>query len=50
MTYWIVSTCSEEAMFKIWLKSTEVIDFKNLSMIDDIAGDIAGVDDDYGNS
>ena len=29
MTYWIVSICSDEAMFKIWLKSIEVKGIKN---------------------
>ena len=29
MTFWIVSICSEEAMFKIWFKSVEFKGIKN---------------------
>ena len=29
MTFWMVCICSEEAMFKIWLKSVEFESIKN---------------------
>ena len=37
-------------MFKIWLKSVEGAGIKTLSRIDDIAGVVAGVEEDYGHS
>ena len=43
MTFWIVSTWTEGAMFKIWLKSVE---FKGI-YINDISRVLAGVDDDF---
>ena len=48
MTCWIVFICSEEAMFKIWLKSIEVKGIKNPFV--DMAGVVAVVDEDYGRS
>ena len=50
MMHWIVSICSEEAMFEIWLKSIEVKGIKTLSKIDDRARVVAGVDEDYRSS
>ena len=46
MTFWIVSTFPDGAMFKIWLKSDEFEGIKNPPKIDDICRFLAGVDDD----
>ena len=48
MTLWMVCTCPEGAMFKIWLKSDKFKGIKNrLKKIDDISRVLAGVDDGF---
>ena len=52
MMFWLASICFEEVMFKSRLKSVEynIKASRSLSKIDDIAGAVAGVDDDNGHS
>ena len=46
MTLWMVWTCLEGAMFKIWLKSDELKRIRNPLKIVDISRVLAGVDDE----
>ena len=44
---WMVCTCPEGAVLKIWLKSDEFKGIKNPSKIGDICRFLAGVHDDF---